>query len=76
MPYKAVKIKTERVFRPPGSKEEAADGFPAEWYYVGPRSWALIESEATELEDIDAASIMSFLEAEYPGMKFNILLVQ
>lgn len=76
MPYKAVKIKTERIFTPPGSPFEAADGFPAEWYYVGPQSWTLSESEATVLEDIDAASIISCLETAYPEIKFRLVIIQ
>lgn len=76
MPYKAVKIKTERIFRPPGSGKEAPDGFPTEWYYVGPQSWSTSESEATILEDLDAATIISCLEAAYPGIKFRFLIIQ
>jgi hypothetical protein len=76
MPYRAVKIKTERVFRPPGSSEEAPDGYPAEWYYVGPKSWTLNETEATVLDDIDAMSIISCLEMEYPKIQFRFTIIQ
>lgn len=76
MPYRAVKIKTERIFVPPGSCFEAPGGFPAEWYYVGPQSWTLSEAEATALEDLDAASIISCLEVEYPEVKFRLVIIQ
>jgi hypothetical protein len=75
LPYTSVKIKTERVFAPPGSPFEAADGFPAEWFYVGPEVWTLNESDATAMEDLDAASIISVLEAAYPEIKFNLVLI-
>lgn len=76
MPYKSVKIKTERIFTPPGSPFETPDGYPAEWYYVGPEAWTLNENDAAIMEDIDASSVISCLEAAYPKIKFKLVLIQ
>jgi hypothetical protein len=76
LPYKSVKIKTERIFTPPGSPFETPDGFPAEWFYVGPQSWTLNEFEATAMEDLDASLIISGLEKTYPGIKFRFVILQ